>query len=59
MSQSQPTNQQPTNQQPTSAETKESGKIHPICESAPDQEKCAQFVDRLDEATNNIDPHQT
>ncbi len=28
---------------------------HPICEGAPDQEKCEQFVERLSEASNNID----
>ncbi len=27
---------------------------HPMCESAPDKEKCEEFVERLDEAGNNI-----
>jgi hypothetical protein len=28
---------------------------HPICEDAPDLNKCEQFVERLSEASNNID----
>ena len=28
---------------------------HPMCENAPDQEKCEAFVERLDDAKNNID----
>jgi|GEM_PF-5729430 len=30
-------------------------KTHPICEGAPDKEKCEAFVERLIEASNNID----
>ena len=30
--------------------------VHPMCENAPDKEKCEEFVERLDEAGNNIDP---
>ena len=28
---------------------------HPMCENAPDKEKCETFVERLEEASNNID----
>lgn len=28
---------------------------HPICQGAPDQDKCELFVERLAEASNNID----
>ena len=29
--------------------------VHPMCENAPNKEKCEEFVERLDEAGNNID----
>lgn len=29
---------------------------HPICRDAPMPEKCEEFVDRLQEAHDNIDP---
>ncbi len=29
-----------------------------LCDSAPDKEKCEEFVSRLDEASGNIDPKQ-
>lgn len=29
--------------------------VHPMCENAPNKEKCEEFVERLDEASNNID----
>jgi len=29
--------------------------VHPICANAPDQEKCERFVERLSEASDNID----
>lgn len=28
---------------------------HPICQSATDPEACERFVERLEEASNNID----
>lgn len=27
-----------------------------MCDAAPDKEKCQEFVERLGEASNNIDP---
>jgi hypothetical protein len=27
-----------------------------ICDNAPDKKKCEEYVERLGEATNNIDP---
>lgn len=32
---------------------------HPICQNAVDQDKCERFADRLEEASNNIDPRKT
>ena len=28
---------------------------HPICQNAKDQEKCEEFVEKLDQANENID----
>lgn len=28
---------------------------HPICQNAPNQEKCEEFAERLGEASDNID----
>ena len=36
-------------------ETAATDGTHPICQSAPDQEKCEEFVERLDQAGENID----
>lgn len=32
---------------------------HPICQNATDPERCEMFVDRLEQASSNIDPHKT
>ena len=44
-------NPAPEQQQPASD-------VHPICQNAPDQEKCEEFADRLGEANENIDKHE-
>ena len=39
-------------------ETRRSGKEnneHPVCRFSPDKEKCRRFVERLKEASDNID----
>ena len=32
---------------------------HPICEFAPDKDACGKYVERLSEASNNIDRRAT
>jgi len=32
--------------------------IHPMCQNAEDKEKCETFVERLDQAKDNIDPRE-
>lgn len=31
---------------------------HPICQNAKDQDKCEEFVERLGQASDNIDKHE-
>ncbi len=42
-------------EKPEADSTQEKSDTHPMCENAPDKEKCESFVERLDEASNNID----
>ena len=30
---------------------------HPICQNATDKEKCEEFVEKLDQANENIEKH--
>ena len=46
-------NEQATSPSEEASEAKSD--THPMCENAPDKEKCEAFVERLDEAGNNID----
>lgn len=60
MRQSPQPDQEPTQSQESPPPKASAGDaIHSICQSAPDQRKCEEFVERLDEAANNIDPRQT
>ncbi len=41
-----------------SSKTPENSDTHPICQNAKDQEKCEEFVERLEQASDNIEKPQ-